>query len=457
MTMTTKQKTLTTFILSAIFLTSVGVYQQALADSPHLTSLVAKFVTTPGVDPDEHPYTDVSRSQPVTEMWVFDDSLDGGYFDAVEPAFQEFGLPSEPIPDFSKTYHSGGVPVLPPINFVKGYEEAHFIFDGLEADKHYTVTVTIDNLADFTTAFGGLLWEDDLSSIPILETIFVTGNGKELGSVTAEFGGDTGTGPTDQTITKTLEVLAKSNGAGELIVGFNEYFQWDPSVSGAFDGGEAVCTPAKLSPAHPTNPNCKGTQSGMRVAEISLLPGYLTADKAEIETKTDKNEVKLKFHALDTIPTAGFFGYGILPAFPTTPTGTLLIATTHAGVLDSQDQVTKDDPVWHTHYVDLVSDPGTCPDGLSVDASRLTFTSPGEVKLKDKKLEIKKAPLTDYRDVNFFGGTLQHYSLGDLDHIGTVVSFTLSVPSWTDMPAGIPAAVCVNDIQAFDAKLKEKP
>ena len=97
-------------------------------------------------------------------------------------------------------------------------------------------------------------------------------------------------------------------------------------------------------------------------------------------------------------------------------------------------------------------------DGLAVDASRLTFTSPGEVKLdkKHEKLEIKKAPLTDYRDVNFFGGTLEHYDLGDLAHTGIAVSFTLSVPAWSDEPAGIPAAVCVNDVQAFDAKLKEK-
>ena len=135
--------------------------------------------------------------------------------------------------------------------------------------------------------------------------------------------------------------------------------------------------------------------------------------------------------------------------------GSLLIATTHASVLDSQDQVDKDDPVWHTHYVDLFED-ASCPNGLKADAARLTFTSPGEVKLKDKKLEIKKAPLTDYRDVNFFGGgVLEHYDLGDVG-AGTAVSFTLE-PFGVHPVTGIPSAVCVNDIQAFDAKLKEKP
>lgn len=433
MTITTKQKTLMTFILSAIFLTSVGVYQQASADTDPHTSLVATF------GPGEHPYTDVSESKVDTDTY----SDSGDWFDAVEPTYMGGG--AEPTPDFSETYFSGGTAVTPPVNFVKGYEEAEFTFSDLDANKHYTVTVTIDNMGDFTTYFGGALWKDDASSVPILETIFVTGNGVELGSVTAEFGGDTGSGPIDQTVTKTLELVAKSNGAGDLTVGFNEYFQWDPSDSAAFNAGAPVCTPTKLGAT-----SCIGSQSGIRVAEISLLPGYLTADKSEIETKTDKNEVKLKFHALDEIPTSGAFGYGILPPHG----GSLLIATTHASVLDSQDQVDKDDPVWHTHYVDLFAD-ASCPNGLKADATRLTFTSPGEVKLKDKKLEIKKAPLTDYRDVNFFGGgVLEHYDLGDLDETGIAVSFTLE-PFGVDSE-GKPSAVCVNDIQVFDAKLKEK-
>jgi hypothetical protein len=44
----------------------------------------------------------------------------------------------------------------------------------------------------------------------------------------------------------------------------------------------------------------------------------------------------------------GAFGYGILNSGDS-----LMVATTHAGVLDSEKQDGQFDPVWHTHVVEL--------------------------------------------------------------------------------------------------------
>ena len=292
MTITTKQKTLMTFMLSAIFLTSVGAYQQASADTDPHTSLVATF------GPGEHPYTDVSESDSGTVMWAPVASTSTGYFDAVEPTYQSGG--AAPIPDTTITaYDAVGTPIGP-LKIVKGYEEARFAFDGLVPGNQYSVTVKISDM-DFFDIFA-----DDLGAIPLPETVFVTGNGVELGSVAAATDLGLGLGTT-QTITKTLELLAISDGSGKIIVGFNENFVWDDSTSPSipWDFVPAVCTTLKIA-----DHSCIGDECGVRVEEISLthLPDYLTAKKAEIETKTDKNEVKLKFHALDEIPTSGAFG-----------------------------------------------------------------------------------------------------------------------------------------------------
>ncbi|MFB5626540.1 MAG: hypothetical protein ACE5RQ_07200, partial [Nitrosopumilus sp.] len=74
------------------------------------------------------------------------------------------------------------------------------------------------------------------------------------------------------------------------------------------------------------------------------------------------------------------FGYGFL----TYSGDSLIVATTHAGVLDSEKQDDQFDPVWHTHYVQLTSSslcgPSTPFGPLQV--ANLSFEEPGKVKVK---------------------------------------------------------------------------
>ena len=101
--------------------------------------------------------------------------------------------------------------------------------------------VTIFDLDDFGFTLGGQFGP------PVPEQVFITGNGVELGSVSAV----PLAGPT-QLITSTLSLVATTDGAGKLTIGFNELFAWDPS----------------LLPAAPGI----GSQAGIRVEQISVSP-----------------------------------------------------------------------------------------------------------------------------------------------------------------------------------------
>jgi len=184
-----------------------------------------------------HLYSTVATSVPGTVAHTNPASLPAGFFDAVEPTFQGGGLP--PVPDASGVVlFAGAVSVTPPLDVVRGFEEAIFTFSGLVPFLPYRVAVVLFDLDDpgLTVGLGGP---------PALEDVLITGNGASLGSVTAVAGGGL-----TQTVSTTLSVFGVADGSGDLTIGFNEIFQWDPA----------------LLPAAPP----PGSQTGIRVEQISL-------------------------------------------------------------------------------------------------------------------------------------------------------------------------------------------
>lgn len=201
------------------------------------------------------------------------------------------------------------------------------------------------------------------------------------------------------------------------------------------------------------------------------LEDYLDVNSAkEIKVKTSPGfieELKIK---LDTsIPETGAFGYGMMAG-----NGQLIVATTHAGVYDSEAQTAPTIPVppanafspkavicdaadpgcgseWHSHAVILTPNPG-CVDnsvdmGVTKNANgdsikRLSWQEPADkTEIKGKKhgeLKIKDAPTgkivytnsLEDKDRNF---KFNHYSGGP------IVSFTIDIRN---------GAVCVDNIQA---------
>ncbi len=169
------------------------------------------------------------------------------------------------------------------------------------------------------------------------------------------------------------------------------------------------------------------------------MGSFLTINKAKIKTEPQVEIDEAKIKTDGKIPTdgsGGAFGYGII-----TTGDSIMVTTTHAGVLDSEDQADALDPVWHNHYVRLGSDSNCGSDPAVVD---ITWESPGTIEIKNKKAvmedliamfigthSITKAPL---------------YMSPGTD-VANVVSFELE-PVFDD--GGNLVAVCVTDIQPAD-------
>src|SRR5215203_1374745 len=86
----------------------------------------------------------------------------------------------------------------------------------------------------------------------------------------------------------------------------------------------------------------------------TVAESFLIIEQAEVSANGEL-EARLITEGL-LIPTdgsEGAFGYGIL-----TEDGddAILVATTHAGVLDSEAQRFIEDPIWHNHFVKLGDD-----------------------------------------------------------------------------------------------------
>jgi len=90
----------------------------------------------------------------------------------------------------------------------------------------------------------------------------------------------------------------------------------------------------------------------------------------------------------------GAFGYGFLT---TSGDGSLIVATTHAGVLDSEKQDGQFDPVWHSHYVNLMPSSlcgNSTPFG-PLEVKDLSFEEPGKAKVNHQtNLFFEEMPRT---------------------------------------------------------------
>jgi len=160
----------------------------------------------------------------------------------------------------------------------------------------------------------------------------------------------------------------------------------------------------------------------------------------------------LKTHGL--IPEngqGGAFGYGILTTNTRTGDGSLIVTTTHKGVLDSAEQQNINDPVWHNHMIKLVSDASHCGTDKSGKPNpavgQITWEQPGHVQIAGTTAHLTGIPNKFSSPSSFApSGPNQTYEPGNVAE--NVVSFKLSpVPSdGGSAPEGTLKAVCVTDI-----------
>jgi len=175
-----------------------------------------------------------------------------------------------------------------------------------------------------------------------------------------------------------------------------------------------------------------GTAVGAPVLATTIEESFLVIERARVTV--DDDELRARLITSEAVPTSGAGGVGIL----TKDGDAILVATTHAGVLDSEDQNFILDPVWHNHLVRL-GDVEQCGDDPGV--IDITWQSPGQVRISDNRIRINDVPTDEFEGWHSITGEKLSMTLGE--DVSSVVSFRL-VPHF-DEQNGL-EAICVTDI-----------
>ena len=171
----------------------------------------------------------------------------------------------------------------------------------------------------------------------------------------------------------------------------------------------------------------------------TTLESFLIIEKAEVSANGELEARLITEGMIPTDGSEGAFGYGIL----TEDGDAILVATTHAGVLDSEEQNYILDPTWHNHFVRLGDDVAECGEDQGV--VDISWQSPGQVEINDNGARISDVPTDEFQGWHSITGEDLSMTLGE--DVSNVVSFRLD-PVY-DEQAGL-QAVCVTDIMAAE-------
>jgi hypothetical protein len=174
----------------------------------------------------------------------------------------------------------------------------------------------------------------------------------------------------------------------------------------------------------------------------TTLESFLIIEKAEVSANGELEARLITEGMIPTDGSEGAFGYGIL----TEDGDAILVATTHAGVLDSEEQNYILDPTWHNHFVRLGDDVEQCGEDQGV--VDITWQSPGEVRIDDNIASISGVPTDEFEGWDSITGEELSMTLGQ--DVSNVVSFKLD-PVF-DEEDGL-QAVCVTDIRSAEEEV----
>jgi hypothetical protein len=173
----------------------------------------------------------------------------------------------------------------------------------------------------------------------------------------------------------------------------------------------------------------------------STAESFLTIERADI-LDDDERTISLIVEGLliPTNGTEGAFGYGIL----TDEGDAILVAHTHRGVLDSEDQRFIEDPIWHNHFLKL-GDVEQCGEDQGV--IDVTWQSPGEVRINNDSASVSDIPTDEFEGWDSITGEPLSMTLGE--DVNDVISFKLNPVFGED---GL-EAVCVTDIRSAEQEV----
>jgi hypothetical protein len=174
----------------------------------------------------------------------------------------------------------------------------------------------------------------------------------------------------------------------------------------------------------------------------STAESFLTIERADILDDDDERTISLIVEGLliPTNGTEGAFGYGIL----TDEGDAILVAHTHRGVLDSEDQRFIEDPIWHNHFLKL-GDVEQCGEHQGV--IDITWQSPGVVTIDDNTATISQIPIDEFEGEDSITG--EPVSMVLAEDVDDVISFRLDPVFGDD---GL-EAVCVTDIRSAEEEV----
>jgi hypothetical protein len=178
----------------------------------------------------------------------------------------------------------------------------------------------------------------------------------------------------------------------------------------------------------------------------SAAESFLTIERSSVLIDDDDDELTAELDVegllIPTNGTRGAFGYGVL----TDDGDAILVAHTHPGVMDSEDQRFIEDPIWHNHFVKLGDDVEQCGEDQGV--VDITWQSPGEVRIDDNIASISGVPTDEFEGWDSITGEELSMTLGQ--DVSNVVSFKLD-PVF-DEEDGL-QAVCVTDIRSAEEEV----
>ena len=174
------------------------------------------------------------------------------------------------------------------------------------------------------------------------------------------------------------------------------------------------------------------------------VQSYLTVEGADVSIAHDNGDLTARLFVegirIPTNGTGGAFGYGIL----TDDGDAILVAHTHPGVLDSEDQGFMGDPIWHTHLMKL-GDVKQC--GHDKGIVDITWQSPGKVKIDNNNVRFSGVPTDEFKGWDSMNGKTLSMTLGK--DVSDVVSFKLKPVFEKD---GL-EAVCVTDVRSVEEEV----
>jgi hypothetical protein len=175
---------------------------------------------------------------------------------------------------------------------------------------------------------------------------------------------------------------------------------------------------------------------------------FLTVERANVSIDDDDGDelttgLIVEGLLIPTNGTEGAFGYGIL----TNDGNAILVATRHAGVLDSEEQSYILDPTWHNHFVRL-GEVAECAGEEDQGIVDITWQSPGEVLIDHEIAMISDVPTDEFEGWHSITGEELSMTLGE--DVSNVVSFRLD-PVF-DEQDGL-QAVCVTDMRSAEEEV----